>query len=117
MQLPLKDFPETHAIGNMGDYDEALPYLFSSDESGLRYSYGAVQGTRSGDAWNDATTPGAFEREYRASGACAVLVDTFAYVDRPDDWKTFVNAVADADRPDVTSTDQDRRWLLFATGS
>lgn len=117
VQLPLKDFPETRAIGNMGDYDEALPYLFSSHESGLRYSYGAVQGTHSADAWNDATTPGAFEREYEASGACAILVDTFAYVDRPGDWKPFVNTVADADQPDVTSTDQEGRWLLFATGS
>ncbi|NRD08234.1 hypothetical protein [Rathayibacter agropyri] len=83
-----------------------------------KYFQGRIsQSNRLADACDDARTPGAFEREYKASGACAVLVDTFAYVDRPDDWKTFVNAIADADRPDVTSTDQDRRWLLFATGS
>ncbi|AND17057.1 hypothetical protein [Rathayibacter tritici] len=117
VQLPLKDFPETDPIGNMGDYDEALPYLYSSDDGGLRYSYGAVRGTRSADDWNRASTPRAFEREYDASGACAVLVDTFAYVDDLDGWKPFVDAVADPDRPSVVSTDSDRRWLLFRTGS
>ena len=113
VQLPLKDFPETGAIGDMGDYDEALPYVYSSDEEGLRFSYGAVRGTLSADDWDDATTTRAFEREYDASGACAVLVDTAAYVDDPDGWRAFVDAVADPDAPAVTSTDRDERWLLF----
>ncbi|QHC63569.1 hypothetical protein GSU69_13355 [Rathayibacter festucae] len=113
VQLPLKDFPETGAIGDMGDYDEALPYVYSSDEDGLRFSYGAVRGTHSADDWDDATTTRAFEREYDASGACAVLVDTAAYVDDPDGWRAFVEAVADPDAPAVTSDDADQRWLLF----
>jgi hypothetical protein len=113
VQLPLKDFPETGDIGDMGDYDEALPYVYSSDEDGLRFSYGAVRGTFSADDWDDATTTRAFEREYDASGACAVLVDTAAYVDDPDGWRAFVDAVADPDAPAVTSDDADQRWLLF----
>ncbi|QHC59481.1 hypothetical protein [Rathayibacter sp. VKM Ac-2760] len=113
VQLPLKDFPETGDIGDMGDYDEALPYVYSSDADGLRFSYGAVRGTFSADDWDDATSADAFQREYAAADACAVLVDRAAYVDDPDGWRAFVDAVADSDDPAVTSTDADARWVLF----
>jgi len=110
VQLPLKDFPETGAIGAMGDYDESLPYIYSSRDD-LRWSYGAVVGTLGAEGWNDATTPAAFRNEVDDSGACAVLVDTAAYTEDVGGWRAFVDAVADADEPALDSTDG--RYELF----
>lgn len=110
VQLPLKDFPETGAIGAMGDYDESLPYIYSSRDD-LRWSYGAVVGTRSAEGWNDATTPAAFRDEVDESGACAVLVDTAAYTEDVGAWRSLVDAVAEADDPALDSSDG--RYELF----
>jgi hypothetical protein len=116
VQLPLKDFPETFDIGRMGDYDEALPYVYAQDND-LRWSYGAVRGTYSADDWDDATTVPAFAREVRSSGACAVLVDTYAYTENLDGWQPFVESVSELDDPLLTSTDSDERYILFRTDS
>lgn len=115
IQLPLKDFPETGNVADMGDYDEALPYLYTEDGD-LRFSYGAVRGTHSADPWNDATTPSSFEAEAESSGACAILVDQYAYPD-PAGWRDLVATVADPDAPAVTSTDDRERYLLFTIGT
>ncbi|MWV50588.1 hypothetical protein GRS96_15045 [Rathayibacter sp. VKM Ac-2803] len=111
-QLPFKGFPETGPIGGMGDYDEGLPYVYSTDDD-LRFSYGAVRGTVAGDEWNGATTPEGFAQEFRDSGACAILVDTAAYPDDPQAWSTLVGAVTDSATPSLTSEDPAKRYLLF----
>ncbi|MWV59589.1 hypothetical protein [Rathayibacter sp. VKM Ac-2754] len=111
-QLPFKGFPETGPIGGMGDYDEGLPYVYSTDDD-LRFSYGAVRGTEAGDEWNGATTPEGFAQEFRDSGACAILVDTAAYPDDPQAWSTLVGAVTDSATPSLTSEDPAKRYLLF----
>lgn len=111
-QLPFKGFPETGPIGGMGDYDEGLPYVYSTDDD-LRFSYGAVRGTRAGDEWNAATTPEGFAAEFRDAGACAILVDTAAYPDDPQVWTALVGSVTDASSPELTSEDPEQRYLLF----
>lgn len=111
-QLPFKGFPETGPIGGMGDYDEGLPYVYSTDDD-LRFSYGAVRGTRAGDEWNAATTPEGFATEFRDAGACAILVDTAAYPDDPQVWTALVGSVTDASSPELTSEDPEQRYLLF----
>ncbi|MWV50584.1 hypothetical protein GRS96_15025 [Rathayibacter sp. VKM Ac-2803] len=113
VQLPLKDFPETGAIGAMGDYDESLPYIYSSRDD-LRWSYGAVVGTRGADEWNDATTPAVFGDEVQESGACAVLVDLSAYTEDVGGWQPLVDEVSDADAPALDS--EDGRYELFLVG-
>lgn len=111
VELPLKGFPETGPIGKMGDYDEGLPYVYSPTAS-LRWSYGAVRGTHSGDFWAGATTPATFAAAVHESGACAVQVDTTAYTTSAD-WRSWVDVVADADSPIVTSAGDPSRYLLF----
>ncbi|QHC67253.1 hypothetical protein GSU68_12215 [Rathayibacter sp. VKM Ac-2759] len=111
-QLPFKGFPETGPIGGMGDYDEGLPYVYSTDDD-LRFSYGAVRGTEAGDEWNGATTPEGFAEEFRDSGACAILVDTAAYPDDPQAWTSLVGTVTDTTTPALTSDDAAKRYLLF----
>ncbi|MFT4028593.1 MAG: hypothetical protein QM675_01855 [Protaetiibacter sp.] len=111
-QLPVQGFPEGGPVGAMPDYNEALPYLLSSENT-LRWSYGAVRGTRAGDFWADAGTPAAFGDAVAESGACAVLVDRLAYSDDPEGWEPFVAAVADPEEPLLESGDADHRYLLF----
>ena len=111
VQLPIKGFPETGAINQMGDYDEGLPYVYAPTSS-LRWSYGAVQGTHSADFWKDATTPAAFKDAVERSGACAVLVDTRAYTTAAQ-WEPLVAAVADPAEPTLTSDSPAPRYRLF----
>lgn len=112
VQLPLKTFPESGPVGDMGDYEEALPYILSDPSSTLRWSYGAVNGTHAGDYWQHIDTPAQFAEKVNESSACAVLVDTYAYVDDADGWQPFVNAVSDGS-PVQESTDARHRYLLF----
>jgi len=112
-QLPAKGFPETGPIGAMPDYNEALPYILSTKDT-LKWSYGAIQGTHSGDFWAQATNPAPFASAVHASHACAVLVDRLAYVDHPQGWKPFVDEVGDSSDPLLTSKDADHRYVLFA---
>lgn len=113
VQLPLKRFPESGPIGQLEDYSEFLPYVLSSPTSTLRWSYGAVGGTYSGDYWADVSTPTDFADRVEESGACAILVDQLGYTDDVDGWKPYVDAVDDAGSPDLISSDDTQRYLLF----
>jgi hypothetical protein len=112
VQLPLKGFPETGPIGAMGDYDQSLPYIYAADNT-LRWSYGAVRGTESGSYWQGVDTPAEFAAAVSETDACAVVVDTLAYVDDPDGWQEFVAAVADPDKLLSQSEDREHRYLAF----
>jgi GT2 family glycosyltransferase len=96
VQLPLKRYPASGNIELMTDYAEALPYVVSTKDS-LRWSYGAVLGTKSGDYWQKVKTVEQFKSAVIASKACAIEVDTDAYIDNPQSWKALV-------RPTVTSS-------------
>jgi uncharacterized protein YhhL (DUF1145 family) len=107
VQLPLKGFPESGAMGGMGDYDHFLPYLYSTSE--FRWSYGAVRGTAAGDYWADVRGPS--DLAELVGDACAVTVDTSAYAEKQD-WQRWVSALGvDAESPDVESGDG--RYLSF----
>jgi hypothetical protein len=108
VELPLKSFPESPKILDLNDYDLALPYLYSG--TSIRWSYGAVRGTRDGDYWNKVTDPQQFASAVTSSGACGVLVDTAGY--EPDGWVPWVDPVTDT-VPDVRSHGDDRRYLYF----
>jgi hypothetical protein len=114
VQLPLKGFPASGPVGNMSDYNQVLPYVLATDNS-LRWSYGAVYGTTSGDFWGNVQTPADFEAAVEESEACAIEVDLFAYPNEADTavWKELVNTVADAESPAIVSTDPEHRYLLF----
>ncbi|UFS57752.1 hypothetical protein [Subtercola endophyticus] len=112
VQLPLKGFPETGNLGQMGDYDEGLFYDFAGDSS-LRWSYGSVVGTNANSFWSDDDAPAAFAADVKASGACAILVDTYAFTESPGYWQAFVGSVADPNAPTLVSGDKDRRYELF----
>lgn len=117
VQLPIKGFPETGTIGRMGDYDQGLAAVYTQGDS-LRYSYGAVRGTHSAEYWLSATTPSRFEVAIDDTRTCAIMVDTFAYIDDPNataeppvDWTRLVESIEDPGEPDVVSSDG--RYLLF----
>ncbi|KQP97597.1 MULTISPECIES: hypothetical protein [unclassified Rathayibacter] len=116
VQLPLHGFPEAGAVGGMGDYDEALPYLFSSDDSTLRWSYGAVTGTRSADYWAEVTTAEQFGEAVDASGACGILVDQAAFGADTATWSAYVAAATSATTPVIQSEDDAHRYLFFRVG-
>ncbi|MCU1475686.1 MAG: hypothetical protein JWQ64_379 [Subtercola sp.] len=113
--LPLKGFPESGVIGAMGDYDEALPYVYSIEDD-LRWSYGAVRDTKDGDFWADIKTPAAFDSAVNTSGACAILIDTYAYTADLNGWQPLVAATGeDPAAPALVSSDT--RYLLFTLPS
>ena len=112
VQLPLHSYPAAGPVGNMSDYNQALPYIVATDNS-LRWSYGAVVGSHAGDYWENVTTPEKFEAKIADSGACAIEVDTFAYPDDASAWRDLVETVADPDDPAIVSSDADNRYLLF----
>ncbi|RFA22628.1 hypothetical protein [Subtercola boreus] len=115
--LPLKGFPETGPIGGMGDYDEALPYIAGGSGGDLRWSYGAVDGTHSGDFWQGVSTPTEFASALGGTDACSIVVDTAAYAPGPPGaaapapWQPWIEAAGqDPDHPSLTSDD---RYLVF----
>ncbi|KQQ22790.1 hypothetical protein ASF48_06435 [Rathayibacter sp. Leaf299] len=110
VQLPVKSFPDSGAIGSMRDYDEALPYLFTAGED-LRWSYGAVEGTPGFDVFDDAADAETFAAAVRESGACALLVDTAAYSDSEGAW--FDEVVAATGGLDPMAQSSSGRWLVF----
>ncbi|ROQ51920.1 hypothetical protein EDF36_4009 [Rathayibacter sp. PhB152] len=110
VQLPIKSFPDSGAIGSMGDYDPALPYLRTEGED-LAWSYGSVGGTEGYEVFDDLGTPAEFAAAVRASGACAVSIDTAAYVGREGAWEDDVVAVSGALTP--TAQSSSGRWLVF----
>ncbi|TWX40286.1 hypothetical protein ES689_02130 [Frigoribacterium sp. ACAM 257] len=110
VQLPLKSFPDSGKIGQLNDYDEALPYLYSTPGQ-LEWSYGSVRGTTGWDVWADVRTARSFAETVEETSACAVLVDTAGYSDAPQGWRPFVEAAAGDVDPEVASADG--RYLLF----
>ncbi|KQP97598.1 hypothetical protein [Rathayibacter sp. Leaf294] len=110
VQLPLKSFPDSGSIGAMGDYDPALPYLYTEGED-LRWSYGSVEGTPGFDVLDDSGDPEAFAASVLRSGACAVSVDTAAYSEQEGAWYDEVTAVSGSLEPITRSASG--RWLLF----
>lgn len=118
VQVPLKSYPASGPINKMSDYNQALPYILATKNT-LRWSYGAVTGTKSGDFWGKVRTTGEFESAVRKSGACAVEVDLAAYdtEKNKNDWKTLVNTVSNADTPAIVSSDSHHRYLFFMVGN
>lgn len=109
VQLPLHAFPEAGAVGDMGDYDPFLPYMYADGD--LRFSYGAVRGTTAGDFWGS-TTSGNFASSVTESRACAILVDTYAYTENPNGWYQLVSTLVDDPAvPDLTSSNG--RYILY----
>lgn len=111
IQLPIKSFPDSGRVGAMGDYDEGLPYLYT-EGSDLAWSYGAIRGTSGYDVLEEAGTPEGLAALVESSGACAVYVDTAAYVDDEGAWIDDVLAVSGSLEPIAQSTTG--RWLVFA---
>ncbi|MCJ1682222.1 hypothetical protein [Rathayibacter sp. VKM Ac-2928] len=110
VQLPIKSFPDSGSVGRMADYDEALPYLYT-EGANLEWSYGAVRGTTGFDVFGGASTPEDFAAAVEASGACAVYVDTAAYVGREGAWYGDVLAASGSLTPIAQSSSG--RWLVF----
>lgn len=84
-QLPVVEFPESPAPGDMEGYDHLVPYLTSTT---LRWSHGAMRGTAAGD-WQLALPTEdnrALATDLAAAGFCAVEVDSAGY--SPDDDPT-----------------------------
>jgi hypothetical protein len=111
VQLPVKSFPDSGAIGLMADYDEALPYLYT-EGGALSWSYGSVLGTQGFAVFQDADDPAGFAEAVRGSGACAVVVDTAAYAFEEGAWSDDVAAVTGGGAPVAQSSSG--RWLAFA---
>ena len=78
------------AILGLGDYELGLPYVVGGDST-LRWSYGGVSGTRSGDFWKDVDDPQSFANAVDESGACAIYVDRAAFEDDRE-WEAYVDA-------------------------
>ncbi|SMH33311.1 hypothetical protein SAMN06295885_0844 [Rathayibacter oskolensis] len=111
VQLPIKSFPDSGAIGEMADYDEALPYLYTEGDH-LSWSYGSIRGTTGYDVFGGVGTPEEFAAAVEESGACAVFVDTAAYVDSEGAWYDDVVAVSGSLTPVAQSSSG--RWLVFS---
>ncbi|MEJ3403535.1 hypothetical protein WDJ51_02200 [Rathayibacter sp. YIM 133350] len=110
-ELPVKAFPESGPILGLGDYEEALPYVVGGD-SALKWSYGAVSGTRSADFWKGVSTPSGFAAAVRDSDACAIYVDRAAY-DDDTQWQSYVSAVLGSDWRTHQLKSPDTRQLIF----
>lgn len=80
-QLPVKAFPESDTITEMGDYEHFRPFLHTT---ALRFSYGTVKGR--GDAgWQErvaAKPPAEMVSELERYGFAALLVNRKAYPDK-----------------------------------
>jgi hypothetical protein len=110
VQLPLKSFPDSGTIGQLRDYDEALPYLYTKPGH-LLWSYGSILGTRGWTIWQRSTTPATFAAAVRSTKACAVEVDRRGYTSDPAGWRLLVGAATGTATPTITSSDG--RYLLF----
>ncbi|HET8930268.1 MAG TPA: hypothetical protein VFN21_06390 [Acidimicrobiales bacterium] len=77
-QFPVAGFPENGTIGDLADYDLALPYIVGDDH--LRWSYGGIRG-READWqtwWNQQPLP-ARVAGIAAAGYDALYLDRHAY--------------------------------------
>jgi hypothetical protein len=82
-QLPVKPFPESDAIREMGDYEHFRPLLHTET---LRFSYGTVKGRGDAD-WQDAVAaqpPSEMLATLERYGFAAILVNRKAYADRAE---------------------------------
>lgn len=111
VELPIKSFPDSGRMGDMGDYDQALPYLYTP-AGDLKWSYGSIGGTRGWDFWGSVTDPGTFAAAVRSSHTCAVYVDTAGYSKAKNTWRPSVAAVTD-NRIEPIVTSSSGRLLLF----
>jgi hypothetical protein len=110
VQLPIKSFPDSGSIGQMRDYDEALPYLRTTSGD-LKWSYGSIPGTKGWEIWQRATTPTAFAKAVASTKACAIEVDRRAYIPDRHGWVPFVEKAVGTDKATLQSPD--KRYLLF----
>lgn len=90
-QLPVKAFPETHVVHEMGDYEHFRPYLHTDS---LRFSYGTIRGR--GDADWQAEVAGFPATEMIAAlesyGFSAVLINRRAYTDNATELESSLIA-------------------------
>ena len=111
VELPIKSFPDSGRIGDMADYDEALPYLHTP-AGHLKWSYGSVKGTYGWDYWASVTDPDRFAAAVSSSDTCAVYVDTAGFNQAADGWRPYVAAVTN-DRIEPIAASSSGRWLMF----
>ena len=105
LNLPIVPFPESGPVGNLVEYDEMWSYLFSTD---LRWSYGGVRGTETGDWGEDIKSdPVALRDAAMAAGFCGVLLDT-AGLASPDELTRIFESLGD---PEIAS--KSGRWVYF----
>lgn len=82
-QLPYMKFPENGPINNMGDYDQAKPYIHSK---GLKWSYGAMKG-RNQDLWTRFVSEKPSEamlKDISLAGFNGIYIDKSGYKDNGD---------------------------------
>lgn len=108
-QLPVAGFPENGAIGDLPDYDLALPYILGDDD--LRWSYGGIRG-READWqtwWNQQPLP-ARVAGIAAAGYDALYLNRRAYV--ADGGRAMMEDLsAIAGPPVATSIDGRLAWF------
>lgn len=105
LNLPIVPFPESGPVGNLVEYDEMWSYLFSTD---LRWSYGGVRGTETGDWGEDIKSdPVALRDAAMTAGFCGVLLDMAGLVS-PDELTSIYESLGD---PEIAS--RSGRWVYF----
>lgn len=111
-QLPVKLFPETPPIVNMGDYEHFRPYFYTSD---LKYSYGTTKG-RGDEAWQ-ATIAGKKPAEMLAElerfGFSALYINKKGY---EDGGRSLVSEVAATSRAVIAETPELIAFKLHPVG-
>jgi len=114
IQLPLHDFPEAGPVERLGDFDHFLPYLYSAD---LRWSYGSVSGTNSGQFWTvvDKQPVTQLVELGVSLGACAISVDRFGLA-ADSTLEGDLSSLPDVERG-VQSADQRYALYLLPQGS
>lgn len=109
-QLPAVWYPEHPPVGDMGDYEEFKPYLFTRS---LRFSYGFAHG-RPGYPWANTVAslpPAEMVQRTHALGFSAILIDSRAY--EGDALAVLRNGLAEALHGQQPISSPDGRWLLF----
>ncbi|GGF14607.1 hypothetical protein GCM10011399_05580 [Subtercola lobariae] len=116
-QLPIEGFPDQGPIGNLADYDQALPYLYTTPGH-LRFIFGSIYGTYGWDVWKNAVDdPAAFASAVESTGVCAIEVDLDGYSANVDGWKPFVEAATGEANPTPAVTSSSGKLLLFVLPS
>ena len=82
-QLPIKDFPETGPINNMGDYDHFRPWIWTKN---IRFSFGTMKGRGDAD-WQHELKNESLDHivmDLNRYGFSALLINRTAYNDGAD---------------------------------